>query len=1027
MPIDPEDVARILRAIIEEPLASRSAVLDRECGADAELRRHIEGLLKEQSASDATDDTFIGSSDSDPASWSEVDESGATRFGEMPSTAIEHPLAAPSGILDGRYTLQKKIGEGGMGEVWIAQQSEPIRRSVALKLIKAGMDTRAVLVRFEQERQALALMDHPNIAKVFDAGTTPTGQPFFVMELVQGLPLTKFCDSEKLSPKDRLGLFVSICQAVQHAHQKGIVHRDLKPANILVTVVDGQPVPKVIDFGVAKATAGKLTEETMVTGFGTVVGTLEYMAPEQAGTIGDDVDTRADIYSLGVVLYELLTGLRPFDGRRLRKAALSEMIRIIREDDPTRPSTALSAEESLPSLAAVRNTEPKKLMAELRGELDWVIMKCLEKSRERRYETASGLAQDIQRYLSDEPVQARPPSTGYRLQKFVSRHRSTVLASSVILICLVAGIIGTTWGLLKAKQQTGIAVLRAHEAETARLGEEQQKERALLASRQAFDALDSFTSDLMVNLLGSKAQLTETERGVLQNAQQQWNVFAQSRGTSAESREIQANGATNLSLIQYRLGLDKEAEANDRKALNIRETLATEFPDNVRYRKLTAMSHQNLGGSLRGRGQRTESSRHFQQAADIFEALATDFPDETDFQVRLADSYISLGNVERDFGNWDISRQHYLKALDLQSRLVRDFPESKDFQIGIARSHWGLAFLNKRQDRKAESTGHYQKAIAVYEDLAEATSETPESLEYRHTVAQLRREFGVMLSDSGDDDLGAEQLAMALPILQDIADQFPSMPRYQAKLAQAHRDYGQILGFLDRPSEAGSQFEKAVQISQRLTAEHATVLPYRAELGITFRMRADLMRDGEEPAEALDWYQKAIQVLTATHVQDTNYTLVRNSLCTAHRHRAETLDHLQRHKDALQDWSKVLELCSDEQRPIVQSQQADSLLRSGSVEEAISRVGELEKIKNDNPAHWFNFAKLYAIASEKVPGRADEFANHAMTLLTKAVDMGFSDVEQLDTEVDLKALRKHADFQALRNRVNPVPVEAKEN
>ncbi len=356
--------------------------------------------------------------------------------------------ANPNVLIAGRYTLLEKIGEGGMGEVWVAKQSEPVKRKVALKLIKPGMDSRAVLQRFEQERQALAMMDHPNIAKVLDAGITPTGQPFFVMELVNGLPLNKFCDELKLTPKERLELFVPICQAVQHAHQKGIVHRDLKPANILIATVDARPVPKVIDFGVAKATSGKLTDESMNTQFGAVVGTLEYMSPEQAGFSSEDIDTRADIYSLGVILYELLTGLRPIDAARLKKAALTEMIRIIQEEEPSKPSTRLSTDASLPSLAAMRQTEPRKLMTMLRGELDWVVMKCLEKHRERRYETANALARDVQRYLADEAVEAKPPSAGYRFQKFVSRNKGQVIAASVVLLTLFGGIIGTSIGLV---------------------------------------------------------------------------------------------------------------------------------------------------------------------------------------------------------------------------------------------------------------------------------------------------------------------------------------------------------------------------------------------------------------------------------------------------------------------------------------------------------------------------------------------------------------------------------------------------
>ena len=372
-----------------------------------------------------------------------------------------------------------------MGEVWVVNQTEPVKRKVALKLIKTGMDSRAVVARFEQERQALAMMDHPNIARVLDGGLTPTGQPFFVMELVNGLPLTRFCDEAKLTPRQRLELFVPICQAVQHAHQKGLVHRDLKPANILVTMIDARPIPKVIDFGVAKATGGKLTDESLATQFGAIVGTLEYMAPEQAGFSGGDIDTRADIYSLGVILYELLTGVRPIDAGRLKKAAFTEMIRIIQEEEPSKPSTRLSTSDALPSLAALRQTEPKKLMALLRGELDWVVLKCLEKQRERRYETANGLARDIQRYLADDVVEARPPSAGYRLRKFVRRHKGQVLAASLLLLTLLAGIVGTTWGLIEARRQEQLARAESSEKEKARQAEAERAEGERLAKMDA--------------------------------------------------------------------------------------------------------------------------------------------------------------------------------------------------------------------------------------------------------------------------------------------------------------------------------------------------------------------------------------------------------------------------------------------------------------------------------------------------------------------------------------------------------------
>ena len=409
--------------------------------------------------------------------------------------ALENLLSTE--VIAGRYVLQQKIGEGGMGEVWVARQTEPIKRKVALKLIKTGMDSKAVLQRFEQERQALGIMDHPNIARVLDGGLTPTGQPFFVMELVNGLPLNKFCDEARLTLRQRLELFVPICQAVQHAHQKGIVHRDLKPANILVTMIDATPVPKVIDFGVAKATSGKLTDETMSTQFGAVMGTLEYMSPEQAGYSGDDIDTRADIYSLGVILYELLTGLRPIDGKRLKKGAVLEMIRIIREEDPSKPSLRLSTDESLPSLAAIRQMEPRKLMSLLRGELDWVVMKCLEKQRERRYETANALARDIQRYLADEEVEARPPSAGYRLGKFVRRNKGLAAAALMMLLSLTVLTLLVAFFWVKAQRD---------QADVARNQALKQTEIAFLVKEEAIRERE-FAEAAKINLLEEQKRL----------------------------------------------------------------------------------------------------------------------------------------------------------------------------------------------------------------------------------------------------------------------------------------------------------------------------------------------------------------------------------------------------------------------------------------------------------------------------------------------------------------------------------------
>ncbi|MDX2039503.1 MAG: tetratricopeptide repeat protein [Isosphaeraceae bacterium] len=490
------DADSLLREFLSRSPEARTEFLDRRCEGRPEVRELVESMLalidSHPIAGAATamtvDDeptngtsgssrtgsptqhvrTQPGDSPTATISQSTLDE---TSPGTRSTGDLSRPAASATQTIAGRYMLRERIGEGGMGEVWIADQTEPVRRKVAVKLIRAGMDSTAVLRRFEQERQALAMMDHPNIAKVLDGGLTPLGRPYFVMEFVPGLPLTEYCDRHRLSLQDRLDLFIPICQAVQHAHQKGIVHRDLKPANILVSTVDDKPVPKVIDFGVAKATSGNLTDESMATQVGAIIGTLEYMSPEQAGRSGDDIDTRADIYSLGVILYELLTGLRPIDAKRLRNASLPEIIRIIREEDPQKPSTRIAAEESL---QPTRRTAPGRQLSRLRSELDWIVMKCLEKQRDRRYDSVNGLVRDLQRFLADEPVEARPPSTGYRMAKFLRRNRAAATAAALVVAALLAGLMGTLAGLVRAEE-------RRVEAETARREESRQR---TIASRE---------------------------------------------------------------------------------------------------------------------------------------------------------------------------------------------------------------------------------------------------------------------------------------------------------------------------------------------------------------------------------------------------------------------------------------------------------------------------------------------------------------------------------------------------------------
>src|SRR4051794_14714052 len=443
-----ESEVALFEAALELPSGQREAYLEQASVGDPDLLQRIRKLLH-------------------------AAEHGADFLVPLASTptptlpAIEQP-----GDSIGRYKLLQQIGEGGCGIVYMAEQEEPIRRRVALKVIKLGMDTRQVIARFEAERQALALMDHPNIAKVFDAGATETGRPYFVMELVRGVPVTRYCDENNLPTIERLRLFMAVCQAIQHAHQKGIIHRDIKPSNILVTLHDGVPVPKVIDFGIAKATSGELTDKTIYTQFQQFIGTPAYVSPEQAEMSGLDMDTRSDIYSLGVLLYELLVGRTPFDGKELVMSGLDEMRRVIREQEPLRPSTRLSTitPEELTLTAKRRSAEPPKLVHSLRGDLDWIVMKCLEKDRARRYETATGISADLKRYLQNEPVVARPPSMAYQFQKFVRRHKGAVAAASAVAMALVLGLGFATFAFLRERQARlrQVAAEKAKQAETVR-------------------------------------------------------------------------------------------------------------------------------------------------------------------------------------------------------------------------------------------------------------------------------------------------------------------------------------------------------------------------------------------------------------------------------------------------------------------------------------------------------------------------------------------------------------------------------
>ncbi len=643
MPVEPNLVRDVFLSAAELPRADRERYLADRCGSDAELRAAVERLLAaheeparilEQGAARevehplATTHRPIGGTVGEDDDHTGEQSTDLTAGTTLAAHASERASSFVQGqVIAGRYTLQEVLGEGGMGTVYRALQTEPVKRQVALKIIKVGMDSRTVLARFNAERQALALMDHPNIARVYDGGTTSTspksearnskdqgatpvasvfgfgasdfcsGQPFFVMELVQGVPITGYCDAKRLSLAARLELFVSVCQAVQHAHQKGIIHRDLKPSNVMVTEVDGRPAQKVIDFGVAKAVEFDLTDQSLGD-TGAIVGTPAYMSPEQADPTSMDIDTRTDIYALGVILYELLAGSPPLDPAQFRRGAILEMLRMVREVDPPRPSTKVSTSDALPNLAASRGIEPAQLKRALSGDLDWVVMKALEKDRTRRYETANGFAADISRHLSSEPVLAAPPSRAYRARKFVRKHRGAVIAAGLILAVLLAGIAGTSWEWFAARRL-------ASAERVARLDAQKQQTRAEERETQAIDAVKRFGDAVAGEpALKNSPDLEALRKRLLKEPlaffKDLRDRLQADKYTRPESLYRTATASSELGILTAEIGDKQDALIAHGEALEIFLNLADSNPAITELQRDLAITHNQIGMLLRG-------------------------------------------------------------------------------------------------------------------------------------------------------------------------------------------------------------------------------------------------------------------------------------------------------------------------------------------------------------------------------------------------------------------------------------------
>ena len=771
-------------ALARADAAARTAYLNGACAGDAHLRGRVEALL--------------------------VAHAVGGELLKLPEEGVVADATAPIGEALGtkidQYKLLEQIGEGGFGVVFMAEQEEPIRRRVALKIIKPGMDTRQVVARFEAERQALAMMDHPNIAKVFDAGVTGPasecpGRPYFVMDLIRGMPITKYCDAEKLGIPERLELFIQICQAVQHAHQKGIIHRDLKPSNVLVTHHDDTPTPKIIDFGVAKAIEGKLTDRTLYTGFHQLVGTPTYMSPEQAQLSGIDIDTRSDIYSLGVLLYELLTGTTPFDADQLLGSSFAEMQRLVRDVEPPSPSTRITklAADTRTVRAKERRADPQRLAQILRGELDWIVMRCLEKDRRRRYQTANDLAADVRRHLNDEPVQACPPSATYRFRKMARRHKVALASATIVAASLALGATISVWQATVARRAERLAESRFVSEQAARRRASAEAAKAIAISdvlQQMLQAanpdaargaeysvrqmLDDFSAEFFARL-EDEPEVKATIHSIIGNAYQRLGEHDKAsphlesalnlRKKAFGNRHAEvAKSLVELARFKSEQGRSDEAIALAKEALSIDDTFET--PDEQRIKVLDELALQ-----LWAVGKWDQLT----PIVDEMRAIAAKNPDKYPEQANL------LHRLAETMEDPVVGEEYAREAVGLHQRLHgKNHPETA----------WGVQALAKtlrRQAKFAEAAQFYEQALAIFR-LHYDNSDAPVVLTLAN-IASVRRFQG--------DKVG----------LQELREEAGALAHLNSSDFERWRYAGELHAQLDQWEDAESSFTRMRELA----------------------------------------------------------------------------------------------------------------------------------------------------------------------------------------------------------------------
>jgi len=905
----------IFAEALELPASERAAFLAHTC-ADEAQRARIESLLAGHDA--------------------------AEHFLEQPAVARAAPLPEEQpGDVIGRYTLRRKVGEGGCGVVWLAEQTEPVRRRVALKVIKLGMDTRNVIARFEAERQALAMMDHPDIARVFDAGATATGRPFFAMEFVDGVPITRFCDEHSLDMAGRLELFARVCLAMQHAHQKGVIHRDVKPSNILVALHDGVPSPKVIDFGIAKATQGRLTEHTLLTGLEQFIGTPAYMSPEQAELRELEIDTRSDVYSLGVLLYELLTGQPPFDPKTLVRAGVEEIRRIIREVEPPRPSNRIATltDADRTTVARLRRAGTAQLSTTLRGDLDWVVMRCLEKDRDRRYATAHELADDIRRHLREEPVLARPPSAGYRARKFVARHRLACASVASIAFALIAGTLVSVRQAVRATRAEHVAQRERDAANTARQAESVARADAQRRQEQA--------EALLVFMLGDfRAELKKIGKLSLLDAvgEQATNYFK-----SLDPRDLTDTALTQQSKALTQIGeirIDEARFADAEVAFNTAYTRATALCQ--RHPKDADMLFERaqvefwIGYLARQRGDFATTRQWFTRYRDSAIGLVALEGKTSRAQGEVISGWWNLAVLDCDRGDLAAARQGFLAERSALDEMLAASPHDVTLQINRAEIAGWLGSVAQKSGEYSAALEHYRDMGRRFEDLLK---QDPSVADWRYRLSENRASLARLLADMGQRDAAIQAWSEASALLAPLTEKDPDNRDWRAiSLVYRLQQIASRSATHER-NEPASAIEGIRTELERLLAKEPTSPVFAGDLALSWLVEAR-------------WFTSSAADMLAAAEHSSGYSepliqtrradpLIHSYFAQACLLAGRAEEQLGRHDKAMTRWQRVVSLLGAAAKDSNDSRLIDPLAQAyvlrGEQESALPLIAKLKR------------------------------------------------------------------------------------